>query len=211
MERTCGAVAERQHLNDAPLKMKLMIHHQFPGVELVSPLYYSDGVTCHPPFKQRVDVGSMMLMEFNIDPAQDMFTGALMYELQRKNTAQTNEEEATCIQFLAIWKLYRSGAFYVCPFLIEHDRDRIWDEDRLMELVMHYKPANIQHNPIEETWLMHDNTVLMTKVKLTYEEECCELEMTISETSVKDDARRPRYINVDRWVPVMTLATISTY
>jgi LAS superfamily LD-carboxypeptidase LdcB len=44
--------------NDASSKVKLIIHNQFPGTELVSPLYYSDGVTCCLSPDQKVDIGS---------------------------------------------------------------------------------------------------------------------------------------------------------
>jgi hypothetical protein len=130
--------------------MKLTIHHRFLCTQLVSPLYYSDGAICHPQFDQRVDAGSTMQTEFNINPARDMFTGTLMYKLQRKDIDQfieniifsednmfsednvfsedsisSEEEEVTCIQFFMVWKVYRSGAFYVYLSLLEHDKDRI--------------------------------------------------------------------------------------
>jgi hypothetical protein len=59
----------------------------------------------------------------------------------------------------------------------------------LLDLDKHYELANIQHVTIEATWLMHDSTVLMSSLSAICEEECYKLEMTISEASIKDDAR----------------------
>jgi hypothetical protein len=51
---------------DAPLDVKLIIHHQLPGIELVSLLYYIDGATWDLPPDQRVDFGSTIQADFNI-------------------------------------------------------------------------------------------------------------------------------------------------
>jgi hypothetical protein len=128
----------------------------------------------------------------------------LMYKLQRKNAVQSNEdstsseEEAICIQLFVVWKVHRFGAFFVYLFLIGHDGDRIWDKNKLLKLAKCYKLVNIQHSPIEETWLMHDSTVIMTRMNLTRKEDCYKLEMTISKTDIKDDTRRLQYIGMNR-------------
>jgi hypothetical protein len=191
------------HKNDTLSKAKLMIHHQFPGVVLVSPLYYSDNEAYHLSLDQRVDVGSTIQADFNIDFAQDESIGALMYKLQRKNTDQSDEdnifnEEETCIQFFIVWKVNSSKEFYVVSFLIEHDKDRVWNRDGLMKLAERCKQFNMQHGLIEDTWLMRGNTVLMTRMNVTCEEECYKLKVIISETNIKDDTQKPLYIDVDR-------------
>jgi hypothetical protein len=191
------AIARRRRRIIAP-KMKLKIHHQFPGIELVSPVYAVDGATRYMPLDQRVDVGSTVQTGFNIDTDQKESIGVLLYTLQKKNTDQPNEEESTCVQLVIIWKVNSSKEFCVNLFLIEHDKDRIWDGDGLMELAEHYKLTNIQHVTIEETWLMHDNTVLMIRSNKTSKGDCYELEATISETSIKEDTQRLRYIGWDR-------------
>jgi hypothetical protein len=45
---------------------------------------------------------------------------------------------------------------------------------------------------------MHDNTVLMTRMKATLEEEYYKLEMIMSETNIKYDTQRLLYIDMDR-------------
>jgi hypothetical protein len=126
-----------------------------------------------------------------------------MYRLQRKNVDQSNEEdisseeEATCIQLVMIWEIDSPKEFHVDSYLIEHDKGHVWNGDRLMKLASKYELVDIRHSLIEDTYLMHDNTVLMTSWNTTHEEERYKLEMTISEASIKDDSRRPWYIDVD--------------
>jgi hypothetical protein len=193
--RDINIIQSRQ--NGTPLEVKLMIHHEFPGIELVSPVYAGCGAICHLSLDQGIDVGSTMQVGFKIDLTQEESIGTLMYRLKRKNTDQSDEEE-TCIQLVIIWKVNNVRDFCAFSLLIEHDKSCIWDENKLLKLAKHYKLANIQHGLIETTWLIHDNTVLMAKVDATREEESYKLEMTVSEEGIEDDTQRPVYIDLDR-------------
>jgi hypothetical protein len=182
--------------NDAPSKVKLMIHHQFPNAELVSPVYAGKGTTSYLSPDQKVDVGSTMQTDFNIDLPGNESIGALMYKLQRKNIDQSTG--ASCVQLVIIWKVNSFKALFAVSDLIEHDKHHVWDKDRLMKLAKRCRLFNVRHNSTERAWLMRDNIVLMTRINITLEEECYKLKMTISKTSIKDDTRRLRYIDVDR-------------
>jgi hypothetical protein len=194
---------DTDHTNNGP-KVRLIIYHQLPGVELVSPVYSSLFATCYLSPDQCVDVGFATQVGFNIGLDQYGTVGVLMYKLQRKSVDQSNkediasEEEATCVQLVMIWKIDSPKGFYINSYLIEHDGGHVWDRVRLTLLAYKCELVNIQHSPIEETWLMRDHTVLMTSLNATCEEECCKLEMTISETSIKDDTMRPMYIDLNR-------------
>jgi hypothetical protein len=189
--------------NDVSSEVRLIIHNQFPSIELTSPVYVGRHATCHLSPDQRVDAGCAIQASFNIDSDRRWSTGVLMYKLQRKTTVQSNgdvisnEKKTTCIQLAIIWKVKDSKEFLTASYLLEHNEDCVWDRVKLKRLVKHYKLANIQHGTIENTWLMHDNTVLMTSLNVSHEEECYKLEMTISKGSIKDDTQRPRYIDVD--------------
>jgi hypothetical protein len=191
------------HQNDVPSKLKLILHHRFPNVELISPVYIGNVAPYYPLPGQRVDVDSTMQTGFNIELGQRSSFGALIYKMQRKSIAQFNEnamsnEEATYIYLVIIWKVNKYGEFRVVSDLIGHDRSYVWDKDGLMKLADRCRMLNTPHTSIEETWLMHDHRVFMTRVNVTCEEEYYKLEMTISEGSVQDDTRRIRYIDVDR-------------
>jgi hypothetical protein len=189
--------------SNVPSKVKLMLHHQFPGIELVSPTYVGDGVTCCLSPDQIVDTGSTMQTGFSIDSARAGSISALTYKLQRKNVDQFNEEtisseEATCVQLFMIWMVNSFKEFCVVLSLLEHDKDCIWGRDELMKLAKYRSEFSIQHGFIEETWLMHDSTVLMTRMNVTREAECYKLEITISESSINKDTQRLWYIDMDR-------------
>jgi hypothetical protein len=77
--------------SDALSKMKLIIHNQFPGIELVSSVYYSDVTTCCLSPIYRVATGSTIQTDFDIDPDQEESISILMYKLQRDNFYQFNE------------------------------------------------------------------------------------------------------------------------
>jgi hypothetical protein len=193
--------------NDASSKMKLMIHNQLPGVELVSQVYYSIFATCYLPPSQCVDAGSTMQVDYNIETDQEESESMLMYKLQRKNIDQSNKEdisseEETCIQLFIMWRFTNSKEFHVISFLAEHDEGNVLDRDGLIKIAKSCEPVDIQLGvqlgSVNETWLMHDNTVSMTSWNVAHEEECYKLEITISEASIRDNTRRPRYMDVDR-------------
>jgi hypothetical protein len=193
--------ASQQCQNSVLSGVKLMIYHQFPGIELVYPVYACENATCYLSPDQKVDVGFTTQAGFSIDLSQGEPIGILMYELRNEKQSNkdviSSEDEARCIQLLIIWKVNNSKEFYVDPLLIEHDKGRIWDRDKLMRLANRYKVYDI-HGFIEETYLMHDNTVLMTRVNVAHEEACYKLEMIISKGSIKYDTQRLVYIDVDR-------------
>jgi hypothetical protein len=190
--------------NGASSKVKVAIHNQFPGVELVSPMYASNGATCYLLPDQRVDAGSTMQVGFSIHPARLESIGIFMYKLQKKNTDQSNdniissEDEVRCTQLTFIWKVYKSGKFRVYPCPIEHDKDRVWNKDSMMKLAENHRTFDIKHSPVEHTWLMNDNAVLKTSLNVTREEECYKLEMTISKGTMNDNTCKPQYIGLDR-------------
>jgi hypothetical protein len=203
MDSTHDVDIIQSYQNNAPSKVNLTIHHQFPGVELASPVYASDGASCYLSPDYIIDVGSTMQTSFNIDFTQDETMGALSYKLQRKNIDEFNEEstsseeETTCIQLVVIWEVDRLGEFRVISHLIEYDKDYVWDRNRLMKLAEHYKSSNMKDALIEETWLMYDNTVLMTIMMVARKEEYYELEIIISKTSMNENTRRPWYIDLN--------------
>jgi hypothetical protein len=186
MELIRRVSSKRQYKDSIPSKVKLIIHHQFPNIELVSPVYVGNGARCLSP-DQTIDVGSAVQVDFKCS------SGALSYKLQRKNESN----DATCTQLLIAWEVRDSGEFFVVPNIIAHDKSHIWDETRLEKLTGDCRVLGMRHGSIEDTWLMYDNTVLMIRVNVICEAKCYKLEVIISEGSIKDDTQRPRYIDLN--------------
>jgi hypothetical protein len=173
--------------NDPPLEVKLMVHHQFPGIELVSPMYAGKGLMRYLSPNQSVDAGSTMKAYFKVDFSQDEPINILMCKLERAGINELDEDERTCIQFVIVWKIDEFKRFLVSIYLMEHDRSHVWDRDMLMELAKKERLFDIKHYLVEKTYLMHDNRVLKTSLNTTCEEGCCKIEMTVSETSINED------------------------
>jgi hypothetical protein len=184
--------------NDPPSEVKLMIHNQFPGIELVSPVYAGEGVTCYLSPDQSVNTGSTMQAYFSVDLEQDESINALLCKLNRSDIAEFDEHEKTCIQLVIFWKVDKFKRFLVNTYLIEHDGSRVWNRDMLMELAKNEKLFDMKYYHVEETWLIHDNIALKINLNITREEGCCNLEINISEASIKDDTQRPWYFDMDR-------------
>jgi hypothetical protein len=193
----------QSHLDGAPLKVKLVIHNQCPGIELVSPVYGGDSITCYISPDQRVDAGSKMQVGFSIHPAREESIGIFMYKLQKKKTDQSNEDimssevETICTQLVFVWKVYKLGKFRIFSDLIEHDKRRVWDRDNMMKLAESYRLYDIKRNPVEHTWLTHDNAELMTSLNVTRKKTYYKLEMTVSKGSINDGTWKPRYIGLN--------------
>jgi hypothetical protein len=56
--------------DDAPSEVKLVIHNQCLGTELISPLYYNNVTMCYLSLDQIVYAGSTMQASFNIQLAE---------------------------------------------------------------------------------------------------------------------------------------------
>jgi hypothetical protein len=208
MTSTHSAGTNQQHQNDTPPEVRLVVHHQFPGIELISPVYACENATCHLSPDQKVDAGSTTQIGFNITnfsqgPSWRKPIGTLMYELKRKNTKQFNknvissEDEAARTQFVIRWEVNESKEFRVKSYPMECNKRETWNGDRLMRMDV-YRPIFSIYVPIEITYLMRDSTVLMTRANVTYEEKCYKLEITISEGSIKDDTQRIQYYGTGR-------------
>jgi hypothetical protein len=194
MASTRSTGTKRRRRNSAPL-IELVIHNQCSDIELVSPLYYSNGAECHLPSDQRIDAGSTMQTYLIIDLLQSEFICALMYRLERKDTDEINE--ATCTQLTMIWKVDKFKRFHLVPHLIEHDKGRVWDKYKQTRLAQECTLSSTPSDFIEDTWLIYNDVVLIIRMNVTYETECHKLEVTISETTIKYDTQRPWYFDLD--------------
>jgi hypothetical protein len=193
-----GTGTNRRGKNKGPSRVELIIHHHFPGTELISPICDGHHATCHLQPDRKVNVGSTTQASFNIKPSRKGSFGALMYKLQKKNPHQSNHdvifgEKTTHTQLVVIWKADNFSGFLAVTYIIEHDKSYGWSKKKLKRLIRQYKLAAIQHVFIEETWLMRDHTVFMTSLNTVHEEKCYKLEMIISEGSMKYDTQRSFY------------------
>jgi hypothetical protein len=184
--------------------LNVTIHNLCPGLELTSPVYYSNGTPCHVSTSQQTEIGNILEASFGIDSRQKDFKGALLCKLQR--TYDTISERllhgsrasirniAENVYLLVVWDVENvQHDFYAC--LIECTPDFTWDEDKLWALYREYNHQfckNYKSNMI--TWLIYVNKVVRTKFDITYGSDY-KLDITIFEKTGKYDMKRPTQID----------------
>jgi hypothetical protein len=158
--------------------MKVNIHNQCSNFKLINREYSSSDADWNEHSTREVDIDSLKAS-----------VGAIMYELRRDHVGSTR------IQLLVAWESRDYKKFYVYVRLIECNEALVWNEAKLNEYYQRYINRLSKYtSPIEDTWLIHDGTVLKTKLELTFVRRDGRLNVTISE-GIKDD-----YTKVPIWI-----------
>jgi hypothetical protein len=199
-------------MHTVSLKLQLpacvTIHNQCSNIKLVSPIYFGKGTICPKLSSQRMDIGTEMDASFEIYATQDVFEGALLYNLQRYSesddqrnidilTKETNKNEAKYVQMFVAWKMEDSKPLLYLV-LIEHTKEFIWNENELRKLY------NKNHNRLKEYddaipdgWLIDNNMVLETSFEVRGLKGDFELSIFVSEEK-RRDYMRPLCIDLER-------------
>jgi hypothetical protein len=83
--------------------------------------------------------------------------------------------------------------------LIECDKQIKWNRYKLEEYRQRYaSQLSTYTSPIEDTWLMHDGTVLMTRLELNSTQRGDVLNITISEGIKDEHTKIPELISLER-------------
>jgi hypothetical protein len=186
--------------------MKVNIHNQYSSFQLRYWGNWTSGIVKYRDFVQKVDDGSMTIVDFK--SPLTMFEGVLICKLQRKsvesddqseNFESDDQSESTCILLLVAWKSEDYKNFYMFTHLVEHEKQFRWSLAKLEEYCQRY--ANqlcIYSDPIKDTWLTRDGTVLMTESELDFAQRDGILNITIAE-GVKDNFTKiPKWIDSER-------------
>jgi hypothetical protein len=177
----------------------LNVHNRYQDINLVSPVYFIDGGIWHVTPDHEIYVNSVMRNRIEFNPGQDILEGALVYNIQRMQHSESDisaHGEATYIQLLVAWHIERTKELHVRALLVEHDREFDWDEEKLKRLHQKYwHSLNARVDHIGSNWVLSDNTVLATAIKLM--NEGYKWDIFISE-GVEDNVERPLWIDTER-------------
>jgi hypothetical protein len=198
--------------------LRITIHNQYPGLELISPVYFSSDTPCHISPSQQTDAGTIMKASFGRYSKQEEFRGILLYKLQKKHTAKSDnqsdnsmtsiENTKTSLYFLVLWDVgYDDHVFRVC--LVEYDRTL--DGDDLWRL--HYKYEYVIRNYYKSrtiTWSMYDGAVMETRFDKTYRSDY-KLDIVISEGTKKYIVEKPIRIDLKRLVLLLSMLFVLIY
>jgi hypothetical protein len=185
----------------------IIIHNQCLNTELVSPVYFGNGVVCPKLSDQQIDIDVAMKIRFEIYATQDEFKGALLYKLQRNFNNQygmdtlntdANNSEAKYVYMLLAWEMKDSEHFaYVA--LVEHTNELVWNEDKLKKLYdKNHNLLKKYDETISDTWLMDDNVILKTSSKVRNSEGYFVLSISVSEEERDDYTMRPLCVDLER-------------
>jgi hypothetical protein len=170
------------------------VHNQCSNIELVSPVWFDNGVICSKLADQQMNVGTAMKAYFEIYATQDEFEGALLFRLQRYPngwhsvdtlTTEVNKE-AMHAYILLVWKTKNSELF-VYATLVERAKEFTWDEDKLKKLY-HENHSQIKKydDATSYKWFINDNVALKMSSKANDFKRKFELSISISEEEKED-------------------------
>jgi hypothetical protein len=202
--------------------LTIIIHNQYPDLELTSPVYFSDGTTCHLFPDQKADIGTTTKASFGIGSKQKEFKGALLYKLRRKYSDRTDNlpnnhtistKKAKNTHLLITWDIFdiegQYHSFYAC--LIECDADFTWDENKLWALRYQYMDyISEEYNYLSLTWLTNDGAVVRMRDYTTYGLDC-KLNIVITKGTGKYNLEKPMKFAPERLVVVLSMLPVLMY
>jgi hypothetical protein len=151
--------------------MNVEIHNTCPYIELMEPLYFTDGAVCCMPLDQKITPGGTLRTAFRINLGRTKFEGALLYRLKKRgansnqqpdiDTTNIDESWSNCVQLLVGWKLERFQDPRVYMLLIEHEEKFVWTDDKLKERQDDFRGRfNVHNGSVDNAWLMEDDSGL---------------------------------------------------
>jgi hypothetical protein len=180
-----------------PKMRSINIHNQCTDFDLTSPWYFNSNIYLKKRLDQKIDASGTMNVDFKYPPK--VFEGVITYKLERKSIETDNLSESTCIRLFVILKCERNNKLCACMHLVEHEKRFRWNIAKLKEYYQRYaNQFSTYTGPIEETWLIDDNTVLMTKLELDLTQRDGALNIIISEGAKNERTMTLKCIDSER-------------
>jgi hypothetical protein len=179
---------------------KLNIHNQCLNVDLIFSTYIkANRAKCHRPPKYKVCAGDTMRSAFIIESDDVFVGGALIWKLQRRpadESIESGKDISSIVYLLVVWGTFRSN-LESDALLVEHKKGFDWDEDNLLKFYSENSERfRWSRSSTTETWLLDDNTTLMTTLKIINDNRM--FDITISEVERNNNARIPMRIDLER-------------
>jgi hypothetical protein len=174
--------------------MKVSIRNQCSDFKLRCRSHFSNSIDWNTYPDEEVDAGSMTNAILTSYSAT--FEGILTYQLQRKRVESDDQLESTSTLLFITWKSEGYKELRACIRLIEYDKQVKWDGYKLKEYYKRYaNQFSTYTGPIEDTWLMPDGTVLMTRLELDFTQRDGVLNIIIFKGVENEYTRRPVWLD----------------
>jgi hypothetical protein len=177
--------------------MRVSVHNQHSDFRLTDGGWFNAGASWNKEPKKGTDVDNMTSVE--LIPFLSIFEGVMTYELRRKDIEFDDQHEPTYVRLFVAWKSEGYKKFHLFIHLTEYNESMRWNEVMLKECYYnHINRLNIYTDPIKDTWLIPDDTVLVTELELDFTQRDGVLNITISKGVEDEHTRRPEWINLGR-------------
>jgi hypothetical protein len=182
--------------------MLMTIKNIYSDIELVSPVYFCSGGTHYAYPVEQNDKGITMKLDFRFDPDQES-GGILIYEIQRKENAKSDQQSKTIektlrpMRLLMIWKIKDLKLPRLGTILLEYDNRLVLNEDKLAQLYDRFN--DIPGSYYRNTWLLWDTMALEENRHFSWHTSL-QLEITIDKGFKGADIIRPMWIDPERQV-----------
>jgi hypothetical protein len=177
--------------------MKVNIHNQCSNFKLTNRIKVTNFMEWNKYPDTEVNAGSMTSAVLTSSYA--VFEGGLTYRLQRKSVKSDDQLESTYTLLFITWKSEGYKILRARVGLMECDKQIKWDSYKLREYRQrYYSQLSTYTGPIKDTWLIHDGTVLVTRLRLDFTQRDGALNITIFDYFKYDSAKRPEWIGPER-------------
>jgi hypothetical protein len=175
--------------------MKMNIHNQCSDFKLTN--QRNSNRRWYSERDKEVDAGSMMSVDLISYRAESR--DSLMYKLQRKYVKSGDQPESTYTLLFVAWRSEGYKVLRARVQFLECDKTFPWDVIDQEEYYQKYTNQLSTYTvPIKDTWLMHDGTVLMTRLELDFSQRDGVLNITISEGAKDEHTKRPVWLDPER-------------
>jgi hypothetical protein len=174
--------------------MKVNIYNQCSGFKLVD--RKCSNVFMNWNKKPDMEVDSDSMMSADLISYWATFEGSLTYQLQEKRVISSNRRKSKTTLLFVAWKSEGYKMLRVLVQLIECDKQTKWNPFKLEEYRQRCaNQLNVYTGFIEDIWLIHDGTVLITRLGMKFMQGCHVLNISISEGVMNRYDARPIWIN----------------
>jgi hypothetical protein len=174
--------------------MRVNIHNQSTDFKLTNREYFENYLSWNKYPDVEVDAGSMTSVDLTSIWA--VFEGVIMYELHRKCIKSDDQLGSIYASLFIAWRFEGYKMLLVCVRLIEYDKQIKWNRIKLKEYYQRYVDQfSTYTGPIKDTWLIDDDTVLTTELRLDFTQTNDILNITVSEGIKDERTRRPVWLD----------------
>jgi hypothetical protein len=172
--------------------MEVVIHNRCSNFKLINLMLYAPHMIKYP--NAEVDAGG--ITSATLRPYRTVFDGSLTYQLQRKYVKFDDQLNSTYTLLFVAWKSEGYKELRACVRMIECDKQIEWNGYKLEEYRQRYASQLSTYTGfINDTWLIHDGTTLLTRLRLDFAQRDGRLNIVISEGIRSECTKISAWIN----------------